>query len=80
MSKHNNSIIAQEVAYVVSEISKMNEEEVRSLYGIELLGKGKVFDPMYNQEFLSIGEWAVFNLEQDDVEYEEHFHSKEYED
>jgi len=78
MSKHNHSATAQEIAYVVSEVNRLSEEEVRSLYGIELLEGGKVFDPTYNQEFASIGEWATFNVEQDDIEYEEHFYGKEY--
>ena len=80
MGKHNHSAIAHEIAYIVSEVNRLSEEEVRSLYGIELLEDGKVFDPTYDQEFVSVGEWAAFNVEQDDVEYEEHFYSRDYEE
>lgn len=80
MSKNNHSAVAHEVAYVVSQVNELSEEEVRSIYGIELLEGGKVFDTVYNREFPSVGEWATFNVEQDDVEYEEHFYAGEYED
>ena len=78
MSKSNHSVIAHEVTYIVSEISRLSEEEVKSTYGIELLEKGKVFDPTYDKEFETIGEWATFNVEQDEVETEEQFHGKYY--
>lgn len=74
MSKHNHGVIAQEVAFVIGEVHRLSEEEVKSLYGIELLEKGKVYDPTYNKTFDTVGEWAAFSLEQDDVEYEEHFY------
>ena len=80
MSKHNHSAVAHEIAYIVNEVSRLSEEEVKALYGIELLEGGKVFDPTYDQEFHSVGEWAAFNIEQDDVEYEEHFYNKGYEE
>lgn len=80
MSKNNHSAIAQEIAYVVGEVNKLSEEEVRSLYGIDLLEDGKVFDPMYDQVFPSVGEWAEFNVEQDDIEYEERFHESYYDE
>lgn len=76
MSKSNHSAVAQEVAYVISEVKRLSQEEAQSVYGIELLPNGKVFDPMYNRTFDSIGEWAEFNVEQDDMEYEEHFHGR----
>jgi hypothetical protein len=76
MSKHNHNVIAHEVSFTINEINKLTEDEVRSIYGIELLENGKVFDPTYNKKFESVGEWAEFNIEQDDVEFEEHFSVK----
>ena len=76
MSKHHHSTTAHEIAYIITQVKTLSEEEVQSLYGIELLEDGKVFDPTYNQEFPSVGEWVAFNVEQDGVEYEEHFNSR----
>jgi len=76
MRKNNHSVMAQEVTYLISQINKLTEEEVHSLYGIELSADGKVYDTTYDKKFDSINEWAMFNIEQDDVEYEEHFYDK----
>jgi hypothetical protein len=73
MSKHNHGGFAQEVSHVIRQVSTLPAEEVQILYGIELLEGGKVFDPTYNQHFESVGEWAQFSVEQDMVEYDEHF-------
>ena len=73
MSKHNHGAIAHDVAYIISQVNTLPADEVESLYGIELREGGKVFDPTYNQEFPSVGEWAQFSVEQDMVEYDEHF-------
>jgi len=80
MSKHNHSVVAQEITFIVNEVNRLPEDEVKSLYGIELLETGKVFDPTYDKTFESVSEWAAFNVEQDDVEYEEHFHGKNFEE
>jgi hypothetical protein len=73
MSKHNHGAIAHDVAYIISQVTTLPADEVELLYGIEFREGGKVFDPTYNQEFLSVGEWAQFSVEQDMVEYDEHF-------
>jgi len=80
MSKHNHSAVAQEVAFTINEVNRLSPDEVLSVYGIELLPNGKVFDQTYNKTFESVGEWAEFNIEQDDMEYEEHFHNHRYGD
>jgi hypothetical protein len=80
MGKNNHSVMAHDIAYTVSQVNKLSKEEVYSLYVITLLEGGKVFDPLYNQTFSTVGEWATFSVEQDDVEYEEHFYGAEYED
>jgi len=81
MSKNSyRSSITHTVSYIINEINNLSDDEIKRLYGIDLLEDGKVFDPTYNREFLSVGEWAVFSAEQDAVEYEEHFYGKEYEE
>jgi len=79
MSKQYSSV-AHEISYIVSQVNQLSVDEVRDLYGIDLLEDGKVFDPTYNREFLSVGEWAEFSAEQDAVEYEERFYGREYEE
>lgn len=76
MGKNNHSAIAQEVTYLINEINRLSDEEIKILYGIELIEKGKVFDTTYDRTFDSINEWAMFNIEQDDIEFEEHFYDK----
>ncbi len=73
MSKHNRGGFAHDVSYIVQQVSTLSAEEVQDLYGIELLDGGKVFDPTYNQEFGSVGEWAEFSVNEDRTEYSEHF-------
>lgn len=73
MSKHNRGEIAQDVSFIIHQVSTLPAEEVQILYGIELLEDGKVFDPTYNQEFGSVGEWAEFSVNEDRTEYSEHF-------
>lgn len=74
------STVAHEISYIVSQVNQLSEDEVRDVYGIELLPNGMVFDPTYNREFFSVGDWAEFSAEQDAVEYKEHFYGKDYED
>jgi len=71
----NHSATAYDAAHIVSDIRKLSREDVTRLYGIVKREGGKIFDPTYNMEFGSLGEWAAFTVEQDNVEYEEHFHS-----
>lgn len=78
MSKHNHSAIAQEITHTIHEINRLSKDEVYDIYGIELLEDGRVFDPTYNKTFESVSEWAEFNIEQDEIEYEEHFHTGKY--
>ncbi len=73
MSKHNHGGFAQDVSYIVRQVATLPPEEIQILYGIELLDNGKVFDPTYNQEFGSVGEWAEFSVNEDMTEYSEHF-------
>ncbi len=80
MGKYNHSVMSQEITFIVSEISRLSKEDVKSIYGIDMLEDGKVFDPTYDKTFDTVGEWAAFNVEQDDVEYEEHFHGKNFEE
>jgi len=74
MSKNNHAVNSQEIAYTVNEVKRLDNDEVKSLYGIELLDKGRVYDPTYDKSFDTVAQWAEFNIEQDDVEYEEHFY------
>mgnify|MGYP000156021393 CR=1 FL=1 len=73
MSKHHHGATAQDVTYIIRQVSTLPKEEIEILYGIELLENGKVFDPTYNQEFGSVGEWAAFSVNEDNTEYSEHF-------
>lgn len=77
MSTHNYSGISNEVSHVVNEVNRLSKDEVKTLYGIELLDNGKVYDSTYGKTFKSVSEWAVFNIEQDGVQYEEHFYGKD---
>lgn len=80
MSKRNYGANSHEIAYIVNEVNRLTEEEIKSLYGIELFDNGKVFDPTYDKTFDSVSEWAEFNIEQDNVEYEELFYDNDYEE
>ena len=73
MSKHNHGAIAHDVSYIIRQVATLPADEIQILYGIELFEDGKVFDPTYNQEFDSVGEWAEFSVKEDLVEYNEHF-------
>jgi len=76
MSKNNHAVNSHEIMFIVNEVKRLGEDEVKDLYGIELLEKGKVYDPTYNKTFDTVAEWAGFNVEQDDLEYEEHFYGQ----
>lgn len=80
MSKHNHGAIGHDVSYIVQDIMRMSQEDAEATYGIKMLVGGRVFDPTYNQEFESVGEWAQFSVEQDQVEYSEHFTYGAHED
>lgn len=80
MSKNNHSAVAQDIMFTITEVNRMWPDELMSLYGIEIFGGGKVFDTTYNKVFETVGEWAEFNVEQDGVEYAEHFHGKDTEE
>ena len=73
MSKHNHGAIGHDVNYIIQDVMRLPKEEAENIYGIEFTDDGKVFDPTYNQAFESVGEWAQFSVEQDQVEYSEHF-------
>ena len=64
--------VRTEANHIVNDISKMSQEEATRIYGIEFNPDGTVFDPIYNRTFISVAEWAEFNVEQDEVEYCEH--------
>jgi len=76
MSKNNYNAVSHEVMYTISEINRLSPEEIKSLYGIEILEDGTVLDETYARKFDNVAEWATFNVEQDDIEYEEHFHDR----
>lgn len=71
----NHSALAYDVAHIVDEMKGLNAEEAYEKFGVELNEDGSIHDPMYpSMTFSSVGEWATFSVEQDNVEYEEHFH------
>ncbi len=72
MSRHHH-VHASEVTHVVNDVRALPKEDAERIYGIELREGGTVFDPTYNREFASIGEWADFSYEQDEMEYGEEF-------
>lgn len=81
MSEHFHSVIANDVRYTINDVNDMTKEEAELIYGIEFKEDGKIFDPVYNQTFEGLSDWATFNIEQDDMEYEEHFHvSRDHEE
>lgn len=76
MSRHHN-VHAYEVMHVINDVNNMSQEEAEQIYGIEFYEDGTIFDPTYNQTFISIGDWANFSVEQDEVEYSEGFKTHE---
>jgi len=77
MSRHHH-IHAHEVTHVVNDVKNLSRDEVERIYGIEIKEDGSVFDPTYNRSFISIGEWADFSFEQDEMDYTEGFgHGKQ---
>ena len=70
----NYSASAQDAAHMINEIKDLTAEQAYDAFGVELKEDGSVFDPTYGMNFGSVGEWAHFTVEQDNVEYEEHFH------
>lgn len=77
MSRHHH-VHANEVTHVVNDVRRLSVEEAQITYGIEIHEDGSVFDPTYNRKFTTIGEWAEFSVEQDEMDYAEEFgHSKQ---
>lgn len=70
----NYANVAHEVSHVLNEIKHLTADEVEALYGIRVSKDGSVLDITYNMVFGSVGEWAEFSVEQDNVEFSEHFH------
>lgn len=77
MSRHHH-IHASEVSHVVNDITSMSAAEAKVVYGIEIRDDGSVYDPTYSREFETVGQWADFSFEQDEMEYTEEFgHGKQ---
>ena len=70
MSRHH-AAHAGDVTHIINDIRSMSKEEAETVYGIELREGGIVYDVMYRREFSSLGEWADFNVREDEFEYEE---------
>lgn len=70
MSRHH-AAHAGDVTHIINDICNMSQEEAQKMYGIEFIEGGKVYDEMYGRKFGSLDEWAEFNVQQDELEYEE---------
>jgi hypothetical protein len=70
MTRHH-AVHAGDVLHIVNDINRLNPEDAEKLYGFEFREGLSIFDPMYNKSFGSVEEWAEFNVQQDDLEYEE---------
>lgn len=70
MSRHH-AAHAGDVTHIVNDIHNMSFEEAENMYGIELKKDGTVYDVMYGRSFDSLGEWAEYNVQQDELEYAE---------
>jgi len=62
---------AGDVTHIINDIQNMSQDAAEQFYGIEFRENGFIYDTMYNKEFASVGEWAEFNVEQDEMEYAE---------
>lgn len=76
----NHHIHAHEVSRVINDINRLGHEEAERLYGIEFRNEGRVYDPTYDREFISVGEWAEFSFSDDETEYSEDIRSSKYSD
>ena len=77
MSRHHHTI-SSEISHILYELQNMSKEEAQTVYGIKLQEDGTVYDPTYDKYFESLGDWAEFNAEQDEMEYGEQFgHGKQ---
>jgi len=79
MSRHHVST-AHEVMHIIADIKNIGIDQARSIYGIEFIEddiNGRVFDPTYNREFNTLGEWANFSVEQDSMSDHEPFRKHE---
>jgi len=77
---HYYASAAHEVMHIITDIKNIGIDQARSIYGIEFIEddiNGRVFDPTYNREFNTLGEWATFSVEQDFVSDHEPFHKHE---
>ena len=70
MSRHH-AAHAGDVLHTLNDIESMPRSDAEKIYGIEFREGLAVYDKMYDRIFDSIGEWADFNHEQDEIEYEE---------
>ena len=70
----NYTTTAQEVANILHDVKGRTNEEVEQLYGIRFDEDGTIFDPTYNMTFTSLGDWALFSVEQDHTEFDEKFY------
>lgn len=78
MSRHLHHDISSDVEHILHDIQFLNSEEVENLYGIILQETGLVFDPIENKHFNSVADWALFEAEQDEMEFSEEFgHGKQ---
>jgi len=78
MSRHNHHAISSDVEHILHDINHMSVSEVENLYGIVFEENGVVFDPVENKRFNSVSDWAIFEAEQDEMEFSEDFgHGKQ---
>ena len=70
----NHSASAQDAAHIINEMIGLDAEQAYDKFGVEMNEDGSIFDPIYQMKFQTIGEWANFSVEQDNIESEEHFH------
>lgn len=78
MSRHLHHAISSDVEHILHDIEHLSQEEVEQLYGIVLEENGAIFDPTENRHFKTVGEWAEYEAEQDEMEFSEHFgHGKQ---
>jgi len=67
----NHSAAAYDVAHIVEEMRGLDADEAFSKFGVELKEDGSIYDPVYpGMNFGSVGEWAHFTVEQDNMEFE----------
>ncbi len=70
MSRHH-AAHSGDVTHVIYDIQHMSQEDAERIYGISFMEDGKILDSAEQRTFPSLLEWAKFNKEQDELEYEE---------